>query len=161
MGQPKKISKAICNLEKILAIHKFIMDKFPDAKSHISSNDFGFSAKSVNNNYTNFEFIKGNHVLYVMPFIELDFEYNGVLEKIRINSSPRASRLAYIKYSKDKKCSIIHFSKLKFNLKNNKFKNDMINHCIINILSFIREHPNHILDQKYLDSRLKKLLIFN
>ena len=161
MGQPKKISKAIYDLEKILTIHKFVMEKFPDAKSHISPTYFGFSAKSVNYNYSNFEFIKGNHVLYVMPYLELDFNYNDKVEKIRINSSPRSNRLAYVKYSKEKKCNIIHFSKLKFNLKNHKFKADMINSCILNILSFIKEHPNHILDEKNLDPRLKNLLIFN
>jgi len=160
MGQPKIISKAIQDLEKLLAIHKFVMEKIPDAKSHNLTSYHGFSAKSVNSSYSNFEFIKGNHVLYVMPFIELDFEYNGIKEKIRVNSSPRIKRLAYVKYSREKNCNIIYFSKLKINLKRNKFKDDLLNACIINILSFIKEHPNHILDEKNLDIRLKKLLIF-
>lgn len=160
MGLPKPISKAIEDAEKVLATLNFVKDKIPDAKFHQTNYYKGFSAKSVNANYTNFEFIKGFNALYVVPFIELDFEYNGNMEKIRINSSPRSNRLIYITYSREHKQRVINFSRLNLNLKNNNFKDDMLNACRIKILDFIKDHPEHKLNQKHLEPRLKKLLLF-
>lgn len=160
MGQPKSILKAIYDIEKILATCKFVQNNVPDARFHQTNYYHGFSAKSVNSNYTNFEFIKGFNCLYVVPYIELNFEYQGVSEKIRINSSPRSNRLIYITYSREHKQRMINFSRLNLNLKNNHFKNDMLNACRIKILEFIKEHPQYKLNQKHLEPRLKKLLLF-
>jgi hypothetical protein len=95
-----------------------------------------------------------------VPFLELNFEYNGVVEKIRVNSSPRSNRLVYIRYDRVSKNKLINFSRLSVNLKNNNFKDDMLNACRVKILEFIKEHPGYQLDTKHLEPRLKKLLLF-
>lgn len=160
MGQPKTIDKAIVDAEKGLAVYRFVKQNIPDAKVHYTPYYHGFSAKSVNTNYSNFDFIKGHNVLFVVPFLELDFEYNSVLEKIRINSSPRSNRLVYVRYDRINRQRTIKFSRLSINLKNNNFKEDMLNACRVKILDFIKEHPNHQLDTKHLEPKLKKLLLF-
>lgn len=160
MGQPKLLNQAILDLEKTIAVYKFVKEQVPDARVHSTSYYHGFSAKSVNANYTNFEFIKGYNTMFVVPYKELDFDYNGTIEKIRINSSPRSNRLVYTAYSRLERQTTIKFSRLKFNLKNNNFKEDMLSACRLKILEFIQEHPGYKLDTKHLEPRLKKLLLF-
>ena len=159
MAQPKEISQAIKDLEKKVEIYKFVLEKIPDTKVHNTKEYEGFSSKTVNSIYTKFEFVEAYSSLYVIPYIELDFLYNDKIEKIRVNSSPRINRLAYMRYSRGIKKSI-NFSRLNFNLKNNKFKEDMINACHSRILAFIQKHPGCQINDKYLDTRLKKLLLF-
>lgn len=160
MGKPKNVDEAILDAEKTLQIFNFVKSKVPDAKVHFTTYYNGFSAKSVNSSYTNFDFIKGYNVLFVVPFLELNFEYNGACEKIKINSSPRSSRLVNIYFDQLSKNRVISFSRLSINLKNNNFKGEMINECRIKILEFIKEHPGCGLDTKHLEPRLKKLLLF-
>ena len=158
MKKKTSINDLIFDLEKKLALCKFILNQVPDAKVH--NYGHGFSAKSVNLNYTNFEFIQGYNTIYVVPYLELIFEYNGSSQKVRINSSPRSSRLAYVTYDLGRKGYVLKFSKLAVNLKKNKFKEDMLNDCRIQILNFIKKYPNHTVDYSHLDPKLKKLLCF-
>ncbi len=160
MGQPKNIEQAITDLEKTLFIYKHLKEIIPDVKVHNTQYYHGFSSKFVNSNYTNFEFIKGYNTLFVVPFTEVEYEYNGCQDFIRVNSSPRSSRLVYISYDRYLKQKVIKFSRLKINLKNNNFKDDMLSACRIKILDFIKEHPGCKLDTKHLDPKLKKLLLF-
>lgn len=152
------VTQAINDLEKKLALYKFVLEKAPDAKLHYTW--FSFSAKSVNSNYTKYEIVKRHLSYHVVPYLELDFEYLGKIEKIRINSSPRSSRLVYINHDRNKGKRVIKFSRLAINLKNNNFKDDMLDSCRIAILDFIKTHPGFELDKKYLEPRLKKLLLF-
>jgi hypothetical protein len=156
----KTILEGIEDLEKRLAAYKFVNDNIPDAKIHSSYSYHGFSAKSVNSSYTGFDFVKGYEALWVIPYLELDFEYNDKSEPIRINSSPRSSRLVYASYDRMHKQKVIKFSRLNINLKNNNFKEDMLNACRVKILEFIKERPGYKLDSKHLEPRLKKLLMF-
>jgi hypothetical protein len=160
MGQPKNIDQAIIDLEKSLFIYKFVKEKIPDAKVHNTQYYHGFSARTVNSNYTNFEFVKGYHTLFVVPFVELEYEYNGLQDYVRVNSSPRSSRLVYISYDRNLKQKVIRFARLKINLKNNNFRDDMLNACRAKILEFIKEHPDCKLDTKHLEPKLKNLLLF-
>lgn len=156
----KSISEGIENLEKTLAIYKFVEKHVPDAKLHGNQYFSGFSSKSVNLNYTGFEFVKGYSAMWVVAYLELPFEYNGKIETVRINSSPRSNRLVYVTYDRYSKSRIIKFSRLNINLKNNNFKDDMLNACRIKILDFIKERPGFKLDTKHLEPKLKKLLLF-
>lgn len=157
----RTIHESIEDLEKKLAMFKFVKQHLPDARLHTSqSKAFGFSSKAVNKNYTKFDFVKSPNALYVVPYIELDFEYNGELEKVRVNSSPRSNRLAYVSWSSDYRSRVIKFSNMCLNFKSNKFKEDMLNACRLKIVDFIQSNREYKLDQKNLDSRLKKLLLF-
>jgi len=157
-----KIDDEIFSLEKSIAIHNFIKEKIPNAYVQISKvKGFrGFVSKYVNKFYSGLEFNVNAHKIYVSPYLELDFEYNGVPEKLRVYSIPRQNKLAYIKHNYIKKTNIIHFSRLSINMKNNNFKDDMLNECRIKIMDFIKKHPRCELDQKHLDPKLKKLLAF-
>ncbi len=160
MGNPISLDQAINTTEKNLSLYKFVLEKVPDAKVHNGPYYNGFSAKSVNSSYTNFEFVKSGRALYVIPYLELDFPYENSIHKIRVNSSPRASRLAYISFSREFRKSIIKFSRLKFNLKNNKFKEEMLNSCMVEIINYVKQFSNLSIDDKNLDPKLKKLLLF-
>jgi 6-phosphogluconate dehydrogenase len=52
------------------------------------------------------------------------------------------------------------FSRFVFNLKKHNFREDVFNECRSQILTFIKEHPESILDSTHLEERLKKLLAF-
>lgn len=160
MAQGKTIKESIVEAERKLALYKFVLEKCPDAKVHDSSGFNGFSSKSVNANYTNFEFINGYHSIYVVPYLELDFKHNDGAYKVRINSSPRSNRLVYLRYDSLAKSHVIKFSRLSFNLKNNNFKTDMLNECRVKILQFIKDHSKYSIDYKHLEPRLKKLIMF-
>jgi len=157
------IDSAIEDLEKSLEIHKFIKEKIPDAKVlYIKKNTFkGFISKYVNSQYSNIEFVDRYQKVYVAPYLELDFLFKNKLEKVRIYSSPRHTRLVYMKYNPHRRKQIICFSRLTFNIKNNNFKEDMLSECRLKIMNFIKKYPTCELDQTHLDPKLKKLLIFN
>ncbi len=160
MQNKKDIDGVIYDLEKSLAIHNFVKNTIPDVKVfYLKRNKFqGFISRHVNLHYTNFEFLDRYQKVYVLPYMELDFPYKDTLEKVRIYSSPRVNRLVYIKYNYSKKKQIICFSRLSINMKNNKFKLDMLNACRLKILDFIKQYPNADLDQTHLEPRLQKLL---
>jgi hypothetical protein len=93
-----KIEEAEYELQKM----KFVLQKYPDAKYFYDldyknkTKTLGFCAKSINTDYTHLEFLKDSHSLYVMPSIRLTFKYNNKEEEIKIFSSPKQNRLAYI-----------------------------------------------------------------
>lgn len=150
------LSDHIETLDKEIAKFKFVHEKFPDAKFH---NKHGFLSKTINKEYTHWKFIT-NYGLYVMPYTTIDFEYNNVVEKISVHSTPRKIRLCYLKWSRLDKISKIHFSRFNINLKNHKFKDDIFNDCRVNILEFVAKHSKYQLNLKHLEPRLQKLLIF-
>lgn len=164
-----KIEEAEYELQKM----KFVLQKYPDAKYFYDldyknkTKTLGFCAKSINTDYTHLEFLKDSHSLYVMPSIRLTFSYNGKEEEIKIFSSPKQNRLAYIMNTssnmlskRNKSKSIMKFSRFVFNLKKHNFRDDVFNECRSQILTFIKEHPESILDSTHLEERLKKLLAF-
>lgn len=142
-------------MELVLARHKKVLDTFPDAKSHYYS---GYSSKTVNQCYTSYIFESDNWGLYVLPRYELDFNYEGQEETIKISSSPARNKLAYLSWRNDKK--IIRFARFAINQKNHQFKEDMLNACKAEIMLFIKNNPGYQMDDKHLEPRLKKLLLF-
>lgn len=158
MARPVK--NAIQDLEYQLARHKAVLGVFPSA---IVNCHGGFQSKSVNQNYTNFEFElrqRGSKELYVLPYCEVEFTYEGKTEIIKVHTLPKAKRLVYVNWNIDLKGYVMRFSRLSINLKNNEFKEDMLNACRVQIMSFIKNNPGYKLDDKHLEPRLKKLLVF-
>lgn len=173
------IDEGIADAQYTLAKYEFVKTHFPDVSLGKYYNGFItkhpiFQSKTVNQTYTKFSFSEvkpsNDHKLLVEPYHELEFKYNGNKEIIRINSKPRTSTLCYIDYEKGKPNKynfkevslkkVIKFSKLITNLKNNDFDPKMLNDCRVAIINFIKNHPGIKLDKKYMDERLKKLLLF-
>lgn len=156
------IDSSIRNLEKNLNLLKAVQEKYPDCKvQYVRNNVFnGFLSKSINKSYTNYEFFEKSNMISVAPYVNFEFNFNNKTEVVKIHSIPRYSRLVYIKYDYFTRKSIISFSRLNFNLKNNNFKDDMLNDCRIKILDFIKKYPNLKLNKKHLDPKLSNLLSF-
>ena len=154
MGQ--KLTDAIKQKEHQLAIYKAVLNQFPDA----SIRSYGFVSKMVNSAYTDLSFEKLYGAIYVCPTYKMVLNIGDEEEIIDIHSSPKVSRLAYIGWHHERKKRVIKFSRLAVNLKNNNFKDDMMNSCRAKIMEFIKEHPKNPLDTKHLEPRLKKLLVF-
>ena len=157
------VENNIKHLENLLARNKLVLSEFPDAEVYYD----GFRSKLVNKNYNKFEFYKESYSVRVAPYCEIITSVNGKTEIIKIYSKPRSLRLVYkswappvYRFINDKGTYIIKFSRLSINLKNNNFKDDMLNSCRIEILNFLKENPSLKIDQKYLEPRLKNLLAF-
>lgn len=159
MGKSKPVTEYIRHTEYNLAKFKAVIAQFPDAKTN---GEGEFVSKSVNNSYTNLSFEKRYGGLFVIPTCEVIFTYNDKEEIVKIHSAPRYNRLVYAnrwRRTADGK-SIMKFSRLAINLKNNAFKEDMLSACGAEIMKYIGENPGYHLDTKHLAPRLKKLLMF-
>lgn len=160
----KKLSDATQAVELTLAKYKAVLAKFPDATL---SESWGykyelipiFASKSVNTQYNQLSFDVNSRRITAIPYYELKVAHDNTEHIVKINSVPKSSRLVYIPW-RDK---VIKFSRLSFNLKHNEFvfNDDMLNACRVQIMQFIQSHPGYRLDEKYLEPRLKKLMIFS
>ena len=160
MAKSKPLEQTIKETQRSLAKYQAVLKEFPDAKIQDYYWPPRFSSKSVNQNYTKLKFEKQYRRLVVMPYCEVEFEFEGKTETIIVNSAPKYSRLAYIPWARQNETKYIKFSRLSVNLKNNNFKDDMMNDCRVAIMNFIQDNPGHKLDDKHLEPRLKKLLLF-
>lgn len=152
------LSTTIQDLELTLARHKSVLDKFPDAKIHSYG---GYSSRTVNKCYTQYSFISEYSGLYVLPYCEIEFSYQGQEELIKVSSQPTRNRLAYISWhtvANGKR--IMKFARFAINQKNNEFKDEMLNNCKAEIMKFIKDNPGCSIDDKHLEPRLKKLILF-
>ncbi len=157
MARARLISDTIKELEYELAKQKAVQAVFPNAKVHYYA---GFQSKLVNQNYTKFEFERRSYGLFVLPYCEVEFTFNDKTEKVKVYSQPKANRLVYLSWNVDIRNYVMKFSRIAINLKNNEFKNDMLNSCRAEIMSFIKNNPKYKMDDKHLEPRLKKLLVF-
>ena len=144
------ITKSQCDIAK----YQTVLQHFPDARFY--NHKYQFRSKKVNQQYNKLLFEKSYSTLRVIPYCEIPFQFNGKSEFLIVNSSPRDSRLAYLSWYNHK--YIIKFSKLSFNLKNNNFKEDMLNDCRVSIMNFIKDYPKYDLDTTHLEPKLKKLI---
>lgn len=159
MARHKSLTQKIKETQQTLAKYEAVIKAFPDAKIHETYIPNSFSSKEVNQNYTKLKFEAKYGRLIVMPYSEVEFEFEGNIEVAIVHSSPKYNRLAYTPWTRNKE-KIIRFSRVAFNFKNNNFKDDMMNDCRVAIMNFIKDNPGHKLDQKHLEPRLKKLLLF-
>lgn len=157
MSRARLIVNTVHELEFEVAKHKAVEKEFPDAKVHWYS---GFNSKDVNQKYTKFDFDRRYYGLYVLPYCEVNFEFDNTTHMVKVHSAPKSNRLAYLSYSKEFKGQCIKFSRVSINMKSNAFKDDMLNACRAEIMKFIQDHPGYKMDQKHLEPRLKKLLAF-
>jgi hypothetical protein len=157
MARSKFINDTIRKLEYELAKRKAVQTAFPNAKVHELA---GFQSKTVNRNYTKFEFERRHNGLYVLPYCEVLFTFEDKTEIVKVHSMPKANRLAYLQWNIDLRDRVLKFSRIAINFKNNAFREDMLNHCRAEIMSFIKLNPKAKMDDKHLEPRLKKLLVF-
>lgn len=158
MNKKKSIGEVISKTELSLAELKAVKEIFPEANFH---GDETLSDKSVNKNYTGFDFTKHYSNLYVMPYHLIKFTFDGQDYETKVHSIPRKNILARMSWRRhaDNKRTI-SFSRLNINMKAHAFKEDMFNSCKAEIMSFVKEHEDCVLDTTHLDPRLKKLLTF-
>jgi hypothetical protein len=153
----ESIKKTQHNLAKLQAVAAI----FPNAS--IGSTGL-FSDAQVNKNYTNFKFESYYNSLYVLPYYEVPYTFDGIEYTINVYSRPRRNRLAKSNIIFNKNGVLtrereISFCKFSVNLKNNNFKLDLLESCKLEVMKFIRSYPNAKIDMKHLDPRLQKLLI--
>lgn len=170
----KKVENYVAIYEYYLAKYQFIQSKYPGATVHATYAPVTFSSKRVNPKYTKFTISKGDNTLYIEPFLEEKFIFNGKEEMIRVYCQPRRNRLAHIVYdteiqtkfgwtNKVRKSDkgIITFTPFKDNLSDRNLNDDCWNECRAAIMKYIKDNPNCTLETKNLDHSLKKLMIFN
>src|SRR5574338_368976 len=113
MARARLIGDTVRDIEYQLAKHKAVQAAFPDTKVHYSA---GFQSKLVNQNYTKFDFERRRRGLYVIPYCEVQFEFDGKTEIVKVHSKPKANRLLYLQWNRDLRNYIIKFSRVAFNL---------------------------------------------
>ena len=157
MSRARSVKDTVRDLELELAKQKAVLAEFPDAKVHYYA---GFQSKDVNKKYTKFTFESNRHGVWVLPYCEVYFTFDGKTEVVKVHSMPKANRLAYVSWDLTQRSYIIKFSRVAINLKNNHFKDDMLNACRVEIMNFIKTNSKYKMDPKHLEPRLKNLLIF-
>jgi len=153
---PRLVKDTVPSLTYELEKHKTVMSAFPNASVHYYK---GFQSRDVNKNYTSFSFDRNNWGCWVLFFHELPFTYEGKTEIIKVYSAPQRNRMCYIDYVKGGR--ILKFSKVVFNLKNNKFvsSEQLMTAIRVEISKFIQDTKLPI-DDKHLDPRIKNLISF-
>lgn len=145
-----------------IAKHDNIISKLPDATIKYSCNNGWwepvFSSKLANKNFTNYKFIKYDHLLFVRFICELNFKYDGKSEIINITPMPQDIKLCYIS-GFEHGSAIIKLST--FLKRANKYGDQFVNDCRLNIVNFITSHGKCKLDPKNLDDKMKVLLVFS
>lgn len=157
MSRARLVTDTVKELEYDLAKRKAVLAAFPDAKVHYYA---GFQSKEVNQKYTKFEFDIRHYGVWVLPYCEVPLEFEGKTEIIKVHSCPKANRLVYLSWNRELRDNVIKFSRVAINFKNNQIRDDMLNACRAEIMSFIKNNPKYKMDDKHLEPRLKKLLVF-
>jgi hypothetical protein len=158
-SRSRTISEYVNETARTLARYEAVQKEFPKAKVNMY---LEFSDRAVNQLYTNFTFEKNYNGLFVVPYCEVHFEHKGHEETVKVHSTPRRNKLVHLTYDIDptSKKRIMKFARMTLNLKNNHFKEDMLNSCKAEMMNFIKDNPGFHLDTKHLEPRLKKLLLF-
>lgn len=159
MTRSRAISELVSETEYALARYTAVQKEFPNAKVNMY---LEFSDRSVNRLYTNYTFERNYNGLFVVPYCEVLVEYKDQEETIKVHSLPRRNKLVHLTWETEpvSKKKIMKFARMAINLKNNNFKEEMLNSCKAEIMNFIKDNPGYHLDTKHLEPRLKKLLLF-
>ena len=172
----RKITSKIDGLEYWLAKYKWVQERYPDASVHDFYSPVTFSSKLVNPKYTNFTISTSYSTLFIEPYLELEFEYKGKKEMLKIHTSPRRNRLAQIVYPRERPLlvnkfgtavkskgiskKIIRFTKFKMNMETRNLDDKCWHECRAAIMKYVQDNPGLDLDTKNLDTSLKKLMAF-
>jgi hypothetical protein len=152
---------ASANIQDILVEHDAILAKFPDA----TCNSYGgFYSKSVNQNYNKTSFHSTPYGLTLYLFHELEFiNAQGQKELTRIQSSAKQSyQLIWVSWNRElHRPDMIHFINIAQSFKKYKVKGEPLMADIsVELMQYIRQHPQYKVDSSNLDIRLKKLIAF-
>ena len=149
-----------------LAKLRLVKAKFPKVKLQIDTKtrEFYFSDKSVSKDFTHFEFSEWDSAIHISAHQKIEFTHNDMTEEIIVSSIPKSTCLIHITwdYVNPKRTpDTIAFEKARFSTKNKDLQKKFYNDCSLKVLSFIKNHPDAILDKTNIDPRLEKLLIFS
>jgi len=152
-----QIKQTEFNIAKI----EFVKSKFPDVKVSFGfdRNHITFSSASVNDNYTKYTFNHG-YDLSIQIYHELEFTHNEKTETIKVLSIPTSRKLATKIYSYATKKQRIKFSVFSSKMKKQNLSEELCRAVAAEIMKYIQTAPGAELDTKYLDPKLKKLLVF-
>lgn len=159
MSLCKPLPQTVANLELQLTTQKEVLKVFPDATIHYYN---GFQSKTVNKNYTHYDFERNFYSVYFMPYSVVEFDFNGVKQVVKIRSRPHKSRILYKSYQCQDKKDVIRFSRIALNMKTHDFNSNgnILQDIKIEIVKFITANPSLSINDRHLDPRLKKLIAF-
>lgn len=177
------IADAVLDAEYVLAKYKFVQSLYPDVSlngyynGYLTKDPF-FLSKTVNETYTKFSFDirwasarNKDKNLIAYRFSEVDFEYKGNKETIRVYASPRSKTVASIERP-DLNTNLkngpkpvkfertIVFTPFIKKLGESKYDEKLLKECQATAIKFIKDHAGCKLDKTNLDDRIKKLLLF-
>jgi hypothetical protein len=181
------IDDAISDSEYVLAKYKFIKNLYPDITLNgyyngFVSKDPHFLSKTINDTYTKFSFDirwssarNKDKILVAYRFSEIEFDYNGKKEIIKVYASPRNKTVASIErpdtfaipkigngtvQKKVKFEKTIVFTPFIKNLAESKYDEKLLKECQAIAINFIQNHSDCKIDKTNLDARISKLLLF-
>ncbi len=165
MARIVNIDSSITEMEFNLAKLKFVKSKFPKVKFQIhKKGNYLFSDKSVNSLFTEYTFTTYTNSIYLNVYYDLEFDYNGRVEFIKINSTPNKQLCLdkarfYInnRFSHEE----IKFYPLKFKSKNKEIKTKLRSELDLISLKFIKDHPGVKINKENMSPRIEKLLLFS
>jgi len=154
------ITKLISELEFQVNKLKFLYEKYPDLKITRGI----FSSKGVNSDYDDILFYQDKDSLSMGTLKYIDFEFNGICEKIEIYSIPKQNKIlnktrnyntSLTKY-KTKLCFTKFFSTFKFK----KFDENILSKTRKHLLEFINHNKDLEINYSNIDKKLEKILNF-
>ena len=160
----KNISQAIIdkNIELQKLIHAQTVD--PDIISNESNTVNILTSVKANQIHDKYEFETDYTGLYIIPYLESEFEYDGAKHTVKIFCKPRKHRLIYrmIKYSSPAgpKETILSFTKINIKIKSANLKESFFKASKKEILKYIAAHPAAKLDKTHLDPQMERMLSF-
>src|SRR5208282_4857253 len=145
---PKLVKEKVSDLELELALKKAVFNKFPDAT--VTTRDEYYS-KLVNRHYNKFTFETSSYGVSLKLRYELEVEHDKQTYIIDIlgtaNQSYRIVSLGSTDPKRPYTYDCIRFADFIKEFKKHKVRDDILNECRIEILSFIKKNPKYKLDE--------------
>ena len=155
---PKFLKEAIEITEYKLELQKAIYKQFPDAKTNTYER---YYAKSVNQTYNGFSFTNRDWSLSLNLYYEMPFSHNGKDELIKVDASPYSNDLVWAGWGHiSKKYDTMRFVDFNSKFLKNKVRLDVVPDCQLEIVKWMRQHPQYKFDSNLLDKRIKELITF-
>lgn len=151
-----KISTSLPDLRRKVAEQEAVFRIFPDASYHKHN---GYSSKSVNKLYNKWEINDEYDTwLSIQAYYEVPFIYEDKQEIIKVYSQPKISTLAQVlNWNKS-----IYFPKFKIKIRGNELSKLLVKDCHVAMAKFLTKNSslNYKVDDQYLHSKIKKLMVY-
>jgi hypothetical protein len=168
MAKLLDVEETVTNLEHDLARIKLVTKHFPNVKmkQDTRSLQYEFSDKTVKTVSPKAEFEDFSYAVRFSLVSELELNFNGAIEIVKVYGEPRLYTIAKVQYDYNKFDRVTNkyysqfvFSK-PFTCRDKVLQKRIQDECRLGILKFIQAHPETFLDKATLDPRLAKLIIF-